>query len=116
MLCFTLDIHFVLSDIQSSGGAGDISQQTQENTSQLEMAIVSGGTRQQQKQHEVQQPQPRQEESPGASVGGSKGGRVPAHLFMEAEPRNFVQEDSNRDFVSGEDRSCLVYPCIECGF
>ena len=75
---------------------------------------MSGKTRQQQRQHEVQQPQPRQEESPGASAGGGGGGgggKVPAHLFMEADLSNVVQEVSNRNFYSGEDRSCLLILC-----
>ena len=47
--------------------------------------MVSGRTQQQQRPHEVHQPQPRQEESPGVPVGGGGGGRVP-------DPCNSVQE------------------------
>ena len=79
------------SGIQSSSCQGDIQQQTQSNSSQLEIAIVSGGTQQQERPHEVQQPQPRQEESAGTSVGGG-GGKFTAHQFIEAEPSKSFQE------------------------
>ena len=54
---------------------------------------MSGRTQQQQRPHEVQQPQPRQEACPGSSVGG--GGRVPAHQSMEAERSKSVVEVLN---------------------
>ena len=100
---FSPNFH-IFSGIQSSGGGGDIRQQTQANTSQLEMAVVSGRT-QQQRPHEVHQPQPRQEESPGVPVGGGGGGgRVP-------DPYNSVQEVlkgiSNSELGEDLEWSCL---------
>ena len=53
------------------------------------MAVLSGETRQQQRQNEVQWPQPRQEECPGDAVGEERGGGG-AHLFMEKDPSNSV--------------------------
>ena len=41
--------------------------------------------------HKVQQPQSRQEESPGVSVGGG-GGMVPAYPSMVKDPSNSVQD------------------------
>ena len=58
------------------------------------MAVVSGGTQQPQRPHEVQQPRRQQEESAGSSVGGGGGGggKFTAHLSMEAEPSKSFQE------------------------
>ena len=49
---------------------------------------MSGETRQQQRQNEVQWPQPRQEECPGDAVGEEGGGG--AHLFMDKDLSNSV--------------------------
>ena len=55
---------------------------------------MSGRTQQQQRPDKVQRPQPRQEESPGASVGVE--GKFPAHWSMEAEPSKSVREAEQR--------------------
>ena len=70
---------------------------------------MSGETRQQQRPNEIQRPQPRQEECPGDAVGG--GGGRGAHLFMETDMSNSVQEVLNSSEL-GEDWSGLVYPDI----
>ena len=86
-------------------------QQTLANSSQLNMAVVSRGTRQlqQQRTNRVQQPQPRQEECPGDAVGGGVGG---AQLFMETDPSNSVKEILSSNIGLGEHWSGLVYPDI----
>ena len=86
-----ISIYF-FSGIQSSGGGGNIQQQIQANSSQIDMAIVSGRN-QQERPHEVQQP--RQEESAGTSVGGG-GRKFTAHQSMEAEPSKSFQEAKHK--------------------
>ena len=90
---------FFFQGIQSCGSGGDILQQTQAISSQLEMAVVSGGTQQQQRSHEVQQPQPQQEESPGVSVkgGGRRGEKGYLLTCMNTDSSKSIQCFLNSD-------------------